>query len=49
MTSNYAEQARARKFAEALACGIDDAFISRLVVSFYDSIRQDDMLGVAIR
>ncbi|MCY1167714.1 MAG: group III truncated hemoglobin [Sphingomonas sp.] len=45
MTSNYAEQARARKLADALSCGIDDAFISRLVDSFYDSIRQDDMLG----
>jgi hemoglobin len=45
MTSNHAEQARARKMADALACGIDDAFISRLVERFYDTVRQDDMLG----
>ena len=45
MTSNHAEQARARKMADALACGIDDAFISQLVESFYDTVRQDDMLG----
>ena len=45
MTSNHAEQARARKMADALACGIDDAFISQLVESFYDTVRQDDTLG----
>jgi hemoglobin len=45
MTSNHAEQARSRKMADALACGIDDAFISRLVESFYDTVRQDSMLG----
>lgn len=45
MTSNHAEQARARKTADALACGIDDAFISRLVEDFYDAVRKDDMLG----
>jgi hemoglobin len=45
MTSNHAEQVRARKTADALACGIDDAFISQLVESFYDTVRQDDMLG----
>ncbi len=45
MTSNYAEQARARKMADALACGIDDAFISLLVESFYATVREDDMLG----
>jgi hemoglobin len=45
MTSNHAEQARALKLADALACGIDDALISRLVESFYDAVRQDDMLG----
>ena len=45
MTSNHAEQARARKMADALACGIDDAFISQLVERFYSTVRQDDMLG----
>lgn len=45
MTSPHAEQARVRKMADALACGIDDAFISRLVESFYDTVRKDDMLG----
>lgn len=43
--SRYAEQARASKRAEALACGIDDVFISQLVESFYDTVRKDDMLG----
>ncbi len=45
MTSHHAEQARARKMADALACGIDDAFISLLVDSFYGAVRQDDLLG----
>jgi len=31
--------------ADALACGIDDAFISQLVEQFYGAIRADDMLG----
>jgi hemoglobin len=43
--SEHAEQARAHKMAEALACGIDDALISRLVEHFYETIRQDAMLG----
>ena len=42
---SYAEQARARKAADALAIGIDDALISNLVESFYDTIRDDDLLG----
>ena len=29
----------------ALACGIDDAFVSALVERFYGTVRQDDMLG----
>lgn len=44
-TSDYAERARARKVADALACGIDDAFISQLVEHFYRVIRQDVLLG----
>jgi hemoglobin len=43
--SAHAEQARERKMAEALACGIDDAFISQLVDAFYDTVLEDDMLG----
>jgi hemoglobin len=30
---------------EALACGIDDVFISHLVERFYAAIREDEMLG----
>lgn len=44
-TPDHVAQIRVRKKAEALACGIDDAFISVLVERFYDTIRQDDMLG----
>ncbi len=40
-----AEDLRKRKRAEALACGIDDAFISDLVEGFYEAIRGDDRLG----
>jgi hemoglobin len=43
--SDYAERARAKKMAEALACGIDDAFISQLVEHFYSAIRADALLG----
>lgn len=43
--SEHAAQARAQKMSDALACGIDDAFISRLVERFYETIRQDVMLG----
>jgi hemoglobin len=43
--SDHVEQARARKMADALACGIDDAFISQLVERFYETIREDAMLG----
>jgi len=42
---NHVEQVRARKTADALQNGIDDAFISRLVESFYEAVRDDDMLG----
>jgi hemoglobin len=31
--------------ADALACGIDDAFISQLVERFYETIRKDEILG----
>jgi hemoglobin len=43
--SDHVAQARARKMADALALGIDDAFISQLVEQFYEAIRADDMLG----
>jgi hemoglobin len=43
--SDYAGNARAQKMAEALACGIDDAFISQLVGHFYGAIREDALLG----
>lgn len=42
---SYAEQARARKTADALAMGIDDVLISNLVERFYEAIRGDDLLG----
>lgn len=41
----HAAQARARKRAEAENIGIDDAFIARLVDSFYARIRDDGLLG----
>ena len=44
-TSEYAVQARAHKMQAAIACGIDDAFISLLVDRFYESIRKDAVLG----
>jgi hemoglobin len=43
--TEHVEQARAQKMQEALACGIDDAFISHLVERFYAAIREDEMLG----
>ena len=43
--ADHVAQARARKMAEALTCGIDDAFISHLVEQFYEAIRADEMLG----
>lgn len=43
--SSYPEKARARKMADALAIGIDDALISDMVDRFYGSIRNDDLLG----
>lgn len=43
--ANHVMQARASKMADALACGIDNAFISDLVEQFYESIRADEMLG----
>lgn len=41
----HAAAARARKQAEAAAIGIDDAFVSRLVDSFYARIQDDAQLG----
>jgi hemoglobin len=43
--SDHAVQARAHKMQEALACGIDDVFISRLVERFYAAVREDAVLG----
>ena len=43
--ASYAEKARARKMADALAIGIDDMLISDLVERFYGSIRSDKLLG----
>ncbi len=43
--ASYAEQARAKKTAQANALGIDDALISNLVETFYDAIRSDELLG----
>jgi len=42
---DHARAARERKRAEAVALGIDDAFISRLVDEFYTRIRADALLG----
>jgi hemoglobin len=43
--ADHVAQARARKMADALACGIDDAFISQVVEQFYEAVRTDAMLG----
>lgn len=42
---SHADEVRAKKRAEALACGIDDALISRIVEGFYDTVRSDVRLG----
>lgn len=44
-TTDHAERVRTQKMADALACGVDDAFISELVESFYATVRRDDLLG----
>ena len=41
----HAAAARARKREEAGAIGIDDAFIARLVDTFYGKVRADALLG----
>jgi hemoglobin len=43
--ADHVAKARARKKVDALARGIDDAFISDLVEQFYESILADEMLG----
>lgn len=43
--ASYAERARSRKYAEALAMGIDDTLIDHLVEGFYANCRRDDLLG----
>jgi hemoglobin len=43
--SDHAVQAQAHKMQEALACGIDNVFISRLVERFYATVREDAVLG----
>lgn len=46
MTSTgHAQLVRTQKMADALASGIDDAFISQLVEQFYAAVRQDELLG----
>lgn len=46
MTStDHAELVRTQKRADALACGIDDAFIAELVERFYGAVRADNLLG----
>lgn len=42
---DHALAARERKRAEAVAQGVDDAFISNLVDNFYGRIRDDALLG----
>lgn len=43
--AGHLQLVRARKMADALASGIDDAFISQLVEQFYAAVRQDELLG----
>ena len=46
MTSaGHTQLIRTQKMADALASGINDAFISQLVEQFYAAVLQDDMLG----
>ncbi len=45
MTSDPASAARPKIRDEALAIGIDEAFISRLVDEFYGRVRQHERLG----
>ena len=42
---DHAAQVRARKKADALACGVDDTLIAQLVESFYETVRRDELLG----
>ena len=42
---DHARQSRERKRAEALAMGVDEAFVSELVDRFYTTVRADDLLG----
>lgn len=44
-SSTHADAARSKKMADALACGIDDAFVSNLVERFYENVRADELLG----
>lgn len=39
------QAARAAKRAEAEALGVDEAFVARLVESFYATVREDQLLG----
>jgi len=45
MSSEYAQNARQKIRDEAAAIGIDEAFISRLVDTFYARVRQHPQLG----
>lgn len=44
-TANHAEKARKEKRRSAEAIGIDPAFVSQMVDTFYAKVRQDDLLG----
>ncbi len=44
-SSDHAIKARAEKRAAAVAIGVDSAYISELVETFYASIREDDLLA----
>ncbi|MCB2067073.1 MAG: group III truncated hemoglobin [Erythrobacter sp.] len=45
MASPFALEAREAKRAEAVAIGVDAAFVDLLVERFYAAIRQDELLG----
>lgn len=44
-TRQEVRNARAEKRAHAVACGVDEQFVSIMVESFYASIRKDDLLA----
>ena len=44
-TRSEVREAREAKRAQAEALGVDEAFVSRMVETFYAAVRADDMLG----